>query len=109
MAGVKSFSMGGSPALRRPALVECTLRIRRASQPGVLVHNGSGLGRRGMRTAMEHLERQILGATCNSHFRIGVAGRILDRKVGFSVSKGQSILCTGRVLFIADRHTSRGA
>ena len=39
MAGVKSISVGGSPADRRAALLEYAARVRGAPQSGIFLHD----------------------------------------------------------------------
>ena len=102
MDGVKFISVGRDPTARRSALVGCSLRIRRASQPPVFIHNGSRLGARGRRSPVEHLERKGLGELGDPHIDQPLACGILDRAVFLSIGKSQPVFCTQRINAAAD-------
>ena len=80
MDGVKSVSVGHGAILRRPARMGCIDRVRLQSQPAISVHNGSRLGRGGMRPAVEHMDPQEVDAPGDPYIHIRLADRILDRE-----------------------------
>ena len=90
MDGVKLISVGSDPFGGHPALVGRTVRIQSQPQPAVPVHNGSQLGCRGSRFAVEHVERQNLVTSGDPYIHPFMADRILDRKVIFPIAKTQS-------------------
>jgi len=102
MDGVKPISVGPDPFGGCPALVGCTVRIQSQPQPAVSVHNGSQLGRRRSRFALEHVECQSLVTSGDPYIHPFMAGRILDRTVIFPTAKTQRSLYIGNVCAAVD-------
>ena len=103
MAGVMFISVGGGPLFWRPALVGRVARIRRASQPGIFVHNRSRLGRRGKRPILGHRESKIVVTIRRSCIRFIMANPILDRTDIFSIPQGKPAFRAERILSVVDR------
>ena len=111
MDGVKPVSVGHGAILRRPARMGCIDRVRVQPQPAISFHNGSRLGRGGMRPVMEHVDQQEVDTPGDPYIRFGLADRILDRARLLPAAPRKSAVCRGWFDFddghYSDRHTAQ--
>ena len=93
MAGVKSNSVGGSPADRRAALLEYAERIRGATQRMVSLSNGCRLGSGRGSAFMGFVQRKIVGSPGDSRFHGPMDRAILGRTNILSSAQGKYLFC----------------
>ena len=96
MAGVKSNSVGGSPAYCCAALLESAERIRGAPKPVVSISNGRRLGGGGGGAFMGFVQRKNLDSSGDSRFHSRMDRAILDRTNILSSAQGKYLFCNLR-------------
>ena len=95
MDGVKPVSVGHGAIVRHPARMGCIDRIRIQPQPAIFVHNGSRLGRGGMRPAVVYVDQKEVGAPGDPYIHFNLADRILDRESLPSAAPRKCTVCRG--------------
>ena len=105
MAGVKSNSVGGSPADRRAALLDSTERIRGAPQLVVSIPDRGGLGGSGGGALMGFIQRKIVDSPGEPRIHGSVDRSILDRATLLSGAQAKHLFCNLRDRPVVHRDT----